>query len=135
MNRVRPRGPGRPEGVAGFTMLEVLVALALISVVLLTMYQAFASSLNIHLASRGLWRAILYAENEMVAYERRGGMEVALSQGDFSADHPMAGYRWQREVLVEEPFPGMKVKKVIFTLLWDVGNAEQKYTAETYLGN
>jgi hypothetical protein len=45
----------------------------------------------------------------------------------------MAGYAWRREVVDEEPFPGVKVRKVLLELRWTVAGAPQLYQAVVYV--
>lgn len=129
--RCAERAPGARPG--GFTLLEVLVALAVLSVTLLALYHAFASTVAVNTTAEGLWRAMLYANNELAGVERRPAPPVSVQQGEFGDDHPLAGYRWQREVSDEEPLPGVTVRKVAYTLTWQEGGREQSYTAEVYV--
>ncbi len=128
-DRATPRAAGRP----GFTLMEILVAVAVLSVTLAGMYQGFGSTVQINAASRGLWRAILFANNELARIERQPPPSVSVSQGEYAPDHPMAGYAWKREVSDEEPLPGVKVRKVRLELTWRVGGIEQRYQAQTYV--
>lgn len=121
----------RPRG--GFTLLEVLVALAVLSVMLLAMYQGFSSTVNIDTATRDLWRAIVFVNNELARIERGPSPSVSIQQGTFAADDPMAGFAWRREVTDEEPFPGVRVRKVLLELTWEIGGAPQSYQSEIYV--
>lgn len=117
----------------GFTLMEILVAVAVLSVTLTSMYQGFGSTVQINAASKGLWKAILFANNELARIERNAAPSVSITQGEYAPDHPMAGYAWKREVSDEEPFPGVKVRKVRFELTWRIGGADQSYQAQTYV--
>lgn len=109
------------------------MALAVLSITLLALYHAFASTVAVNTTAEGLWRAMLYAHNELAGVERGPAPAVAVQQGEFADDHPMAGYRWEREVSDEEPLPGVTVRKVAYTLIWQEGGREQTYTAEVYV--
>ena len=50
--------------------MEVLVALAILSVVMVTVYQAYSSALAIHISTRGLWKAMLFVNDELLRWER-----------------------------------------------------------------
>jgi len=114
-------------------MLEVLVALAILSVALLAVHQGFSSTLFVNSSTRGLWKAITYANNELLSWERRGRADVSVAQGEFPAGDEMAGYSWKREIANREPLPGIIVRRVQLTLTWTVGTGTQSYQAETYV--
>ena len=117
----------------GFTLLEVLVALAILSVMLLTMYQGFTSTVNIDAATRNLWRAIVFVNNELARVERGPSPSVSIQQGTFPTDDPMSGFAWRREVTDEEPFPGVRVRKVLLELTWETGGTPQSYRSQIYV--
>ena len=122
-----------PGKATAFTLMEVLVALAVLSVALLAVHQGFSSTLFVNASTRGLWKAITYANNELLSWERRGRADVSVSQGEFPPGDEMAGYAWQREVSDREPLPGIRVRRVQLTLTWTVGGGTQSYRAETYV--
>ena len=128
------KSPGIPSRfLPAFTLLEVLVALAVLSVTLLAVHQGFSSTLYVNMATRGLWKAVSYSNNELLRWERLGRADVSLSQGQFPPGDEMAGYSWKREISDREPFPGIRVRRVRLTLTWTTGNATQSYQAETYV--
>ena len=93
----------------------------------------FSSTVFVNASTRGLWKAITYANNELLSWERRGRADVSVSQGEFPPGDEMAGYAWQREVSDREPLPGIRVRRVQLTLTWTVGGGTQSYRAETYV--
>lgn len=138
--RNAPRGPAsrsarahRPCAISAFTLMEILVAMAVLSITLLTLYESFVSTVHINTMTQGLWKAIVFANNELSRIERGPIPDVSIQQGSYQDDHPMAGYDWRREVLDEEPFPGVKVRKVLLELRWAVGGSPQTYRAEIYV--
>ena len=122
-------GPGR----VGFTLLEVLVALFILSISLMALHQAFSSTVYVNTVSQRLWRAILYANNELARMERGPVPEVSVQQGEYPEGHPLHGYSWERNVTEEEPFPGVKVRRIELELTWDIGAAAQHYKSEVYV--
>jgi len=111
----------------------VLVALAILSITLLTMYQTFGSTLMVHRASGGLWEAVVYVDNELLRWERRKSVPVSVQQGTFPPDDPLAGYSWKREISDEEPLPGIVVRKVELELTWQDGSTTRSYRSSIYV--
>ncbi len=126
-------GRGRPGSRRGFTLLEVLVALAILSIVLVTVYQAYSSSLAVHISTQGLWKAMLFVNDELLRWERARRPPLHVNQGEFEADHPMYGYRWFREVTSVSPLPGVDVRKVTLRLMWDEGMREHSYESQVFV--
>jgi len=126
---------GTPGGATwrAFTLMEVLVALSVLSVALVAIYQSFAATAQINQASGGLWKAMVHVNNELARIERAPTPSVGILQGVYRDDHPLAGTEWRRIVADEEPLPGIKVRRVEFELIWDVAGAEQTYRAELYV--
>lgn len=122
--RFRRRGRGGVErGAPGFTFLEVMVALAILSGVVV----AVATALNFHLNTVGRLRKTGYAA--MLARVKMEEINISgpppAAQGDFTTyGHPEYGWAY-----VSEDFMIKGVKKVHVTVTWDGG---QGYTIETY---
>ena len=130
----RPGPPGRRQrGRRGFTLLEILVAMAVLSIALVAIFQAFAATLRINTVTQGLWKAIIYVNNELARIERAAAPSVALDQGSFDPKGPMAGYAWRREVVDEQPLPGITVRKVLLEVTWDAAGAPQTYRSQIYV--
>lgn len=132
-NRRQPRRPARRAGRGGFTLMEVLVALAVLSIALVALHKAFSSTVYVNNVSAELWRAIRFSNNELARWEREPTPNVSVQQGTYEDGHPMAGYAWKREVVDEEPFPGVKVRKLQLELRWEVAGVPQVYRSEIYV--
>ncbi len=131
----RPRALGRWRHHApGFTLLEVLIALAILSVCLLAIYQGYSTSLAVVTSTRKLTTAVSYARNELARWERMDPVpEVSVEQGTFPPGDPMAGYSWRREITDLQPFPSVVVRRVQLELSWPVGLSQQVYRAGIYV--
>jgi prepilin-type N-terminal cleavage/methylation domain-containing protein len=117
-----------------FTLLEVLIALAVLSVCLLAIYQGYSTTLAITTSTRKLWTAIVYANNELARWERMSPPpEVSLAQGTFPPGDALAGYSWRREITDLEPLPSVRLRRVQLELTWPVGVAQQVYRASLYV--
>ena len=128
-----PAARGRPERRSGFTLLEVLVALAVLAIILIALHQAFASNIYILSFNRSLWKAILYAHNELLRDERLVPPPVSVREGDFEEGHAMAGYHWKRTVVDDSPLPGVSLRKVELVLSWTEGATIRSYRSEVYV--
>ncbi len=116
-----------------FTLLEVLVAMTLLSITLLTMYQVFSSNMLLVRSNRSTWKAMVYVNNELMRWERRTDTNVSFAQGSFEPNDPMAGYEWKREIKDQEPIPGVRVRRVELILNWQDGIARREYRSHIYV--
>lgn len=128
-NGLSKRRRGRP----GFTLMEVLVALTVLSLTLMSIYEGFANIVFIQQATQGLWKAMVFTGSELARVERGPTPQVSVRQGEYPESHPMAGFRWLKEVADEEPFPGVRVRKVVFELSWSAGASRKTYSSQTYV--
>ena len=118
----------------GFTLLEVMIALAVLSLCLLAIYQGYSTILGISTHTRRLWKAMEYSHNELARWERMNPVpDVSVSQGTFPPGDPMAGFSWKREITDLEPLPSIKVRRIQLTLYWSVGASAQSYTSSLYV--
>ena len=93
MSASSSRNPASGSAAGGFTLLEVLIAFAILVVCLGVLMRVFAGGLGSLDSSRHHATAVLVARSVM----ERIGIEFPLAAGRFSGD---AGgeYRWQAEV-------------------------------------
>ena len=70
----------------GFTVLEVLVAMSILVVTLIAIYQSFSTSLFILTSTQNLWRAITGSQNELLRWERSLNAPVSLAQGEIAEE-------------------------------------------------
>ncbi len=78
---------------AGFTLLEVMVALALMSIVLVSVYRMHSQSLTMNTAARFYTQAPLLAEKKMAELAKSASGVFPVDSGDFGDNFP--GYSWQ----------------------------------------
>jgi prepilin-type N-terminal cleavage/methylation domain-containing protein len=82
--------------LAGFTLLEVMVALGIMAIVLTGVYRLQAQTLTMSLESRFYTQAPLLARSALTRYEetaRREQRPLASDNGDFGREFP--GYAWK----------------------------------------
>ncbi|NJC87981.1 MAG: type II secretion system protein GspI [Desulfuromonas sp.] len=100
----------------GFTLLEVMVALAIVSVALVSLLSLGNRSVAAQTRLQRLTHATLLAQQKMAETEvnsRRGKLERTLQQGTFAV--PYEGYRWRLE-FAETPLPAVML--VTVTVAW-----------------
>jgi general secretion pathway protein I len=84
-------GPGR-----GFTLLEVMIAVAILAITLVTVYRSQSQSIAMVSNSRFLTTASLLAQARMAQIDAVNPREAASAKGDFGEEFP--DYFWQVNV-------------------------------------
>ena len=77
----------------GFTLLEVMVALAVMSIVLVSVYRMHSQSLVMNTAARFYTQAPMLAQSKMVELEALSSTVFPEDSGDFGEEFP--GYSWK----------------------------------------
>jgi general secretion pathway protein I len=116
----------------GFTLLEVMVAMAIISIVLTAVYKMHGQTLIMSETARFYTLAPMLAQSKMAEFDIKPTKDQDNDSGNFGYEYP--GYRW--EIAVEEtkiPItssadrkkPGKKATKS------DAAKSEKKQTKES----
>jgi general secretion pathway protein I len=82
----------------GFTLLEVLVALAVLAIALISIYKLQGQTILMSANARFLTVAPQLAQAKLAEIELQDTKDIADGSGDFGADHP--NYNWN--VSIEE---------------------------------
>ena len=85
--------PGFSRIAFGFTLLEVMIALAVMSIVLVSVYRMHSQSLTMNTAARFYTLAPLLAQNKMAELETVSSEGFPDDSGDFGEQYP--GYSWR----------------------------------------
>ena len=85
--------PGFSRTAAGFTLLEVMSALAVMSIVLVSVYRMHSQSLTMNTAARFYTLAPMLAQKKMAALEIQPSGGFPVDSGDFGDQYP--GYSWR----------------------------------------
>jgi general secretion pathway protein I len=88
--------PGFSRTQSGFTLLEVMIALAVMSIVLVSVYRMHSQSLTMNTAARFYTLAPLLAQNKMAELEALSSDGFPNDSGDFGEQYP--GYSWQTSI-------------------------------------
>jgi general secretion pathway protein I len=84
------------RGTAGFTLLEVMIAMAILAVALVVVFQSQSQSISMASESRFLTTASLLAQSKMTEMEAAVPGNLVSGSGDFGDDYP--GYSWRSTV-------------------------------------
>ena len=76
----------------GFTLLEVLIALAIMAIVLVSVYRLHSQTLSMTTANRFYTQAPLLAQSKMAQLEESSAGSISGESGDFGEKFP--GYSW-----------------------------------------
>ena len=118
----------------GFTILEVLISLSILVLTLMALYQSFSTSIFILSSTNNLWRAISFAQNELLKSERATiSPPVSINQGELGPESGMNGFRWKKLVRDTKPFPGIEIRQINYQLLWNEGKHVYTYDADIYV--
>jgi len=85
--------PGFLQTAFGFTLLEVMIALAVMSIVLVSVYRMHSQSLTMNAAARFYTLAPMLAQKKMAELETNSSGGFPDDSGDFGEQYP--GYSWQ----------------------------------------
>ena len=132
MNPELTRYPNHNTPSRGFTLLEVLAAVAILSIVLVAVFRLHFQTTAMTGASKFYTLAPLLAQTKLAELDI-AGIENALSEaGGFGEDHP--GFRWRVET--EEVLPTIlqngpgNMKKIDITV--SLNDGDMIYRMRTY---
>ena len=78
---------------SGFTLLEVMVALAVMSIVLVSVYRMHSQSITMNTAARFYTEAPMLAQHKLAELEALSASGFPEDSGDFGEQFP--GYGWK----------------------------------------
>jgi len=87
----KPAAGGQRSG-SGFTLLEVLIAMAIMAIVLVSVYRLHSQTLSMATANRFYTQAPMLAQSKMAQLEAASAEMVSGDSGDFGEKFP--GYSW-----------------------------------------
>jgi len=106
----------------GFTLLEVMVAVALLAIALTTLLGSQSQSVSFANSAKFETMAALLAQSKMSEITLQEGISLANDSGDFGDDYP--GYVWEVEVsdIAVTGFDTISdyLKQVDLTVAWGV---------------
>ena len=92
MTSKQQTGVDNRQTAAGFTLLEVMVAMAIMAIVLVSVYRMQSQTLTMNTAARFYTQAPMLAQSKLAQLESDSSEIVAGDSGDFGDKFP--GYTW-----------------------------------------
>ena len=80
---------------SGFTLLEVMIAMAILAIALVAVFQLQSQSISMSSESRFMTTASLLAQDKMSAIEAGTSLGNQSQKGDFAPDYPEYGWTIQ----------------------------------------
>jgi general secretion pathway protein I len=117
----------------GFTLLEVMVALSIMAIVLMSVYRLQTQAIAMSMESRFYTQAPLLARSALARFDESVERQMASSQGDFGREFP--GYQWK--ITVEDTLsaalgPDISKDMKRIDVLVTLNNGEYTYGFRTY---
>ena len=121
----------------GFTLIEVVVAVAILGIGLVVIIELFGGGLRMERTSEEYTKAVGYARMKMEEISFAPGLEEGVQEGEFDRD-----YRWQVEVKKVELIPSRGIEtsysplvelyRIRVDVLWKSGLQEKTAWIESY---
>jgi general secretion pathway protein I len=116
----------RASEVRGFTLLEVMVAMAVLATAFTALLGLHVRNLETVARDQAYLEAVLLARTLITAEELRQDAEVGTSSGDFESSYPgqYPGFRWERIVTETGLFDTREVRIRVIPPLGEAAAAE-----------
>lgn len=125
----------------GFTLMEVLIALAILALALPILLGLRNFDLDLHARAKELTTATLLAQEKLAETELGTALSIGETGGEFlptplgsqataAITNRPANYRWKRIV---SPTPLQIVREVKIQVLWPRGATEEMVEVSTYV--
>jgi len=120
----------------GFTLIEVVIALAILGVGLTVIIELFSGGLRLGKVSEEYIKAMNYASMKMEEMEGKEDVDEGIEEGAFE-DH----YRWQTQVkkvdllpveMETDSKPPVELLQIKVNILWKSGAKERSTGIESY---
>lgn len=121
------------RGNSGFTLIEIVVTLAILSLGLPVLLQSFSNAANNQRNSQDKTTAMYLIKTRMAQIELEGYPDIGQESGDFGENSP---YRWRSEVhdVVSDEFEeGLRAVNV--TVTWLERGKDESTSMITYIAN
>lgn len=118
------------KNLPGFTLIEIMIALMLLSVSFVVLIGLRNRDLALAAYSHHMTEATLLARRRITEVSVAGFADMGESEGDFGEAAP--SYRWKQEV---KPTPIDVVRELVIAVVWTEGSREEEVRFTTFLFN
>jgi len=119
----------RKQKNKGFTLLEIIISLGLITTALLAVFQLQAQNLDLQSEAQFITIANQLTQDRLSRIQSKGSLEAGTSSGDFGDDFPH--FIYQEEIMEIEDIENLFKVKV--SILFEKDAALRDLSVETYL--
>jgi len=123
------RFSGIVKNKRGFLLYDVLLALAILSIGLVTVLRSFSTSLQAVRTSRDYFKATLLLEDKLWEMERENSLPPGISRSSF----PSSKFSWKVETSAIEEEEDMSLSAVKVTISWKEGKGEKDIELTTWM--
>ncbi len=116
------------KGEKGFTLLEAIASLAILSIGLIAVVESFSHSIQANSYTQGLTIATFLAEEKMAEIETTTQTTSGTSAGDFGDNY--SNYRWE---IKTNDTKNEKILEAIVSVFWKEKEKEKKIEMITQL--
>jgi len=127
LNPTAGRQECRPSS-RGFSLIEVLAALLLVSIVIPIVMQAFTTSTNAASMARHRAEAAALASSKLEELAATGEWSLGVLNGDFSPDHP--DYTWNATV---DGWDASTLQVPTVHVLWTSSSGQNDFSVSTFV--
>jgi prepilin-type N-terminal cleavage/methylation domain-containing protein len=113
---------------SGFTFLEVVVSLAVMSVGIVAVLEAFSAASRLSLQDEYITTATHLAISKMEEVEKETAITAGAQEGDFGDDFP--DFRWTLDI-EDSPISGLET--VTVTVKWEAAGRDDELTLTSAL--
>ena len=120
--RISPR---RHHRQAGFTLMEVMVALSVVAIALLAIYRMHSQTLFMNERGRFDTIAAMLAREKLADIDSGALADLTSDSGDFGGDHPGYAWRIDTETVVSDLLKddGPLLKRISLTVSFNADEA------------
>ena len=115
--RVRVRVPGASQtpAAAGFTLIEVMVSLAIVAIALVGLLGLQHQTLQSVVLASDMTKAALLAQEVITQTDTGPFPALGVTKGNFESLHPRryTNFRWERRVEASAVFPDIRKVRVL----------------------
>jgi general secretion pathway protein I len=117
---------------SGFTLLEMMIAVAIIGIALVSVYKLHAQTIGLTAITRFNTTAALLAQSRLAQLETKPLKDASNDSGDFGKEYPGYSYKVAITDVDADMFknPGPKLKKIEIDIA--LNQDEQTYKLLTY---